>query len=108
MSLKRSSTLLAACACAIAALACPLANASLINNNDGTFTDTSSHYVWRTLDQYDNKTYAQAVALLPTGFHAASEAELATLTLAAPADSTRFALDAAAMGLSPDYSILWG
>lgn len=108
MILKLSSKLLAAYACAVVSLASPLANASLINNNDGTFTDTSSGYLWRTLDQYDNLTYTQAVALLPTGFHAASETELATLTADAPADSTRFQADASAMGLSSDYSIIWG
>jgi len=107
-----SRKLLAAYACAVVAvatlLASPLANASLINNNDGTFSDTVSGYLWRTLDQYDNLSYAQAVGALPAGFHAASEAELATLTLAAPADSTQFAADAAVMGLSPAYAILWG
>jgi hypothetical protein len=112
MMSRLSSKLLVACACAVVSVATSLAsapaNASLINNQDGTFSDKVSGYLWRTLDQYDNLSYAQAVALLPTGFHAATEAELATLTLAAPADSTQFAADAAAMGLSPDYTILWG
>jgi hypothetical protein len=98
---------LAASACALAALACPLAQASLINHGDGSFTDTDTGYLWRTLAQYDGLDYASALALLPTGYHAASEAELATLTAAAPADPAGYAADATAMGASP-YGRIWG
>jgi hypothetical protein len=89
------------------ALAAPLAHASLVNHDDGSFTDTDTGYLWRALAQYDGLDYASAVALLPAGYHAASEAELATLTAAAPADPASFALDAAAMGASP-YGTIWG
>jgi hypothetical protein len=101
---------LAALACVLAAAACPLAQASLVNNGDGSFTDTATGYAWRTLAQYDGLDYTSALALLPSGYHAASEAELATLSDAAPADSSNpagFALDAAAMGANP-YGIIWG
>lgn len=101
---------LAYLACVLAAAACPLAQASVVNNGDGSFTDTATHYTWRTLAQYDGLDYTSALAMLPTGYHAASEAELATLTDAAPADSSNpagFALDAAAMGANP-YGIIWG
>jgi hypothetical protein len=100
--------LLAAHLCAFAALACPLASASLINHNDGSFTDTESGYLWRTLAQYDGLDYAAARAALPAGFHVASEAELGTLTAHAPADPANFAADAATMGAMPDYGIIWG
>jgi hypothetical protein len=94
--------------CAIAVLFSPLARATLINHNDGTFTDTASGYLWRTLDQYDGLTFAQAVAALPTGFRAATADEVAGLTAHAPANSATFAADAAAMGLSNAYDIIWG
>jgi hypothetical protein len=106
--MKTLNKLLAAHLCAFAALACPLANATLINHNDGSFTDTESGYLWRTLAQYDGLDYASALALLPAGYHVASEGELATLTAHAPADPAAFASDAAAMGAIPDYGIVWG
>jgi len=98
----------AACACAAAALACPLASAALIKHGDGSFTDTDSGYLWRTLAQYDGLDYASALALLPAGYHVASDAELATLTAAAPADPATFAVDAAAMGIDPAAGGIWG
>jgi hypothetical protein len=97
----------AASACVLAVLACPLAQASLLNHGDGSFTDTDTGYLWRTLAQYDGLDYASALALLPAGYHAASEAELATLTAAAPADPAGYAADAAALGASP-YGFIWG
>jgi hypothetical protein len=102
------SKLLAAHLCAIAALACPLASASLINHNDGSFTDTDSGYLWHTLAQYDGLDYAATLAALPAGYHVASEAELATLTAHAPADPASFATDAAAMGALPGTGMIWG
>jgi hypothetical protein len=105
--MKTLRTLLAASSCALAALACLPAQASLINHNDGTFTDTGTGYLWRTLAQYDGLDFASAAALLPAGYHAASEAEMATLTAAAPAEPAGFAADAAAMGASPGAGI-WG
>lgn len=93
----------------VAAFACaPGAHAALINNQNGTFTDTDTNYRWRTLSQYDGMDYYTAAALLPAGFHVASLAELATLAAAAPAIPARFALDAAAMGATPDAGIIWG
>jgi hypothetical protein len=89
------------------ALACLPAQASLVNHNDGTFTDTTTGYLWRTLAQYDGLDYASAVSLLPAGYHAATQAEVAALTTAAPADPARYAADAAAMGANPDSGI-WG
>jgi hypothetical protein len=106
--MKLLNKLIAAHLCAFAALACPLANASLINHNDGSFTDTDSGYVWRTLAQYDGYDFASARALLPAGYHVASESELATLTSHAPADPAAFGADAAAMGADPASGMIWG
>jgi hypothetical protein len=100
-------TLLAALACSTAMLASPLAGAALINHGDGSFTDTGSGYLWRTLAQYDGLDYASALALLPAGYHVASAAELATLTADAPADPSSFAADAAAMGADPASGAIW-
>jgi hypothetical protein len=111
--MKKLSKLLAAQACAIAVLASPLAQASLVKVDDGSFRDTDTGYLWRTLGQYDGMDYGTAVNALPTGYHVASEAELATLTTAAPVDSTNPAVFdqlAAVMGASydPDNPMIWG
>lgn len=90
-----------------AMLAAP-AGATLINNNDNTFTDTATGFVWLTLSQNNNRNYFDAVAALPTGFHAASAAELASLTAAAPATPATFASDYAAMGAQSGRSLIWG
>lgn len=90
-----------------AMLAAP-ASATLINNNNNTFTDTATGYTWLTLSQNNGTNYFDAVAALPTGFHAASSAELGTLTAAAPANPATFAADYAAMGGLSDRGLLWG
>jgi hypothetical protein len=95
-----------ACLCAAAALAAPLANAALTNNGDGTFTDTGSGYVWRTLDQYDGLTFTQSTALLPTGFASATASQLAQLAQNTSSDT--FATIATAMGVSVDSGLIWG
>jgi hypothetical protein len=102
---------LAAQLCAIALLACPLAQASLVAQDAGSFLDTDTNYLWRTLGQYDGMSYGAAVKALPAGYHVATEAELATLSAAAPADpSASFYQDAAVMGASydPDNAMIWG
>lgn len=106
--MKSFNTILAAHAFVLAALACPLANASLINNGNGSFTDTSTGYRWQTLAQYDGKNYAAVLGALPTGYHVASEAELATLTASALANPASFASDTFAMGASPGANMIWG
>lgn len=93
-------------AASAAVLASPLAGAALVTHDDGSFGDTSTGYLWRTLSQYDGLDYGAAAALLPAGWHVASAAELATLTAAAPADPAGFARDAAVMGAAGD--IVWG
>lgn len=98
---------LAASFCALALLAAPAAHASLVNNNDGTFTDTQTGYLWRTLGQYDGLNYAAAKALLPAGYHVASAAELGTLTAHAPAGPANFAALVAAMGANADNGMIW-
>jgi hypothetical protein len=105
--MKAISTLIAASVCALAAFASPLAHASLVNNNNGTFTDTDTGYVWRTLAQYDGLDYATAKNLLPTGFHVASAAELGTLTSHAPAGPANYDALVAAMGAVPDTGTIW-
>ncbi|QJE01940.1 PEP-CTERM sorting domain-containing protein [Massilia forsythiae] len=89
------------------ALASPLAGAALVTHDDGSFGDTATGYLWRTLSQYDGLDYGAATALLPAGWHVASAAELATLTAAAPADPAGFARDAAVMGAAAG-DIVWG
>lgn len=93
---------------AAGALATPFAQAALVNHGDGSFTDTATGWQWRTLAQYDGLDFATAAAALPTAYHVASEAELATLTAAAPAVGTHFAADAVAMGATPGADIIWG
>jgi hypothetical protein len=90
-----------------ATLLAPAAHAALVNHQNGSFTDTSTGYLWRTLAQYDGLDYASAVALLPLGFHVASGAEFATLAAAAPATPASFAADLAAVGGAGD-GIVWG
>jgi hypothetical protein len=111
ITMNKLTKIVAAQLCALAVLACPLAKATLVAQDAGSFRDTDSHYVWRTLGQYDNMSYTEAVNALPTGFHVATEAELATLTAAAPAGPLAgFMQDAAVMGASidPDNPMIWG
>jgi hypothetical protein len=100
--MKAFRTLIAAMA-----LACPLAHASLINHGDGSFADTDTGYVWRALDQYAGLDYASAVSLLPTGYHVATEAELASLAAAIPAVPGAFDADATTTGAA-GAGIIWG
>ena len=109
--MNKLSKILAAQLCALAVLACPLAKASLVTQDAGSFRDTDTGYLWRTLGQYYGMSYNDAVLALPTGYHVASEAELATLTAAAPAGPLAgFLQDAAIMGASfdPDNPMIWG
>lgn len=106
--MKKLTVIIATHACLVAALASPLANAGLINNGNGSFTDTGTGYLWRTLAQYDGLDFASAAALLPTGYHVASAAELATLTAQAPAIPANFSDGLAAMGASPANDVIWG
>lgn len=105
--MKTLDKIASASLCAIAVLASPLAQAALVNHHDGTFSDSTTGYLWRTLDQYDGLSFASAVAQLPTGFQVATADQVAGLTADAPANSATFAADAAAMGLSPAYDIIW-
>lgn len=108
--MKKFSKILAH-ACAIAILACPLAKAALVKQSDTTFFDTDSKYTWLTLGPYYDMNFSDAVKALPAGFHVASEAELATLTAAAPAlPSGDFVQEAAVMGakIDPDNPMIWG
>jgi hypothetical protein len=109
--MNKLNKMVAAQLCALAVLACPLAKAALVAQDAYTFRDTDSRYVWRTLGQYDNMSYTDAVNALPTGFHVATEAELASLTLAAPPGSfDDFLANAAVMGakFDPDNPMIWG
>ena len=110
--MKNLRAILALHACAAAMLCSAPASAALLSHGDGSFTDTGTGYLWRSLAQYDGLDYASALALLPSGYHVASDVELATLTAAAPADPARFAADAAAMGAVVDaatgFGMIWG
>lgn len=111
---KKFSKIVAVHACAIAALACPLAKATLVQQADGkSFIDTSNGYQWRTLAQYDGMTFSQAVNALPTGYHVASAAELATLTADAPVDANDpTVFDNLAVIMGAEYAdwnpMIWG
>lgn len=106
--MKLSTTLLAGIACACILAAAPSAHASLVNHGDGSFTDTDTGYLWRTLAQYDGLDFASASALLPAGYHVASAAELAVLATHTPAGAASLASVVAATGATPDNGIVWG
>lgn len=106
--MKRTNFLLAGAVCACALLAGQAAHAAIVNNNDGTFSDTVSGAVWRSLGQYDGLDFATAKSLLPSGFHVASAAELGTLTSHAPAGAANFNALVSAMGANPASGIIWG
>jgi hypothetical protein len=98
----------AAVICTLTMLAAGPAGATLINNANGSFTDSATGYAWRTLAQYDGMGFNDAVALLPTGYHVASTAELATLTAAAPTAASGFGALLSVMGAAPGSGIIWG
>lgn len=89
-----------------------LANAALINNNDGTFTDTVTGYAWQDISTFFNVSTSQMSGKLLSGFHFASLEELTTLQVAAPAVAANFASDASAMGVPLvtvlNRSLIWG
>lgn len=90
------------------ALAPALASASIVNHGDGSFSDTTSGYLWRTLAQYDGLDFASAVALLPAGYQVATAAQVAQLSADAPASPATFSATLAAMGANPDNGGIWG
>lgn len=106
--MKKFNTILIAHVLAIAAAASPLASAGIINNGDGSFTDTTSGYLWRTLAQYDGLDFTSAVALLPSGYHVATAAQLGQLTADAPAVPANFSANLAAMGANLANGAIWG
>lgn len=89
-----------------------LANAALINNNDGTFTDTVTGYAWQNVSTFFNVNISDMAGKLLSGFHFASLEELTTLQVAAPAIAANFASDAQAMGVPQvttlGRSLIWG
>jgi hypothetical protein len=89
-----------------------LSHAALLNNNDGTFTDTATGYAWQNISTFFGVNVSQMSSKLLSGFHFASADELATLQADAPAVAANFASDAAAMGVplvtSLDRSLIWG
>ena len=104
--MKPTLKLFVAHACALAVLACPQANASIVKQDDASFLDTDTGYLWRTLAQYDGLDFATAAAALPADYQVADKAQLLTLFNDAKADS--FDTDVAAMGAIPDYGMIWG
>lgn len=99
--------LLAAHACALAVLACPQANAGIVKQSDGvSFRDSKTGYLWRTLAQYDGLDFLTAVSQLPSGYQAATGAQIAELITDAEAAPISFDAEAAAMGANPD--MIWG
>jgi hypothetical protein len=94
--------------CTLALLAAAPAGAVLINHQDGSFTDTATGYLWRTLAQYDGMRFDDAVTLLPAGYHVSSETELATLTAAAPTAANGLGALLASMGAATDSGMVWG
>jgi PEP-CTERM motif len=87
-------------------------NATLVNNNNGTFTDSSTGYVWQNISTFYGVDSSNMSSLLLSGFHFASLAELNTLQASAPAIAANYQADAAAMGVpSPtplNRELIWG
>lgn len=106
--MKKSSFFAAAHLFILASSASMAAHASLINNQDGSFTDTNTGYLWRTLAQYDGMDFASATAMLPFGYNPATEAQLATLTADVTASSIDFPTLLSTLGTAPGSDILWG
>lgn len=89
------------------------ANATLVQNYDGTFTDTVTGYRWQDINTFWGfDTTAMSSLLLP-GFQFATEEQVLALEAAAPAVKAKFGFDATAMGalLLPSEdapSMIWG
>jgi hypothetical protein len=106
--MRQPKSLFGGILCTVALLAAAPAGAALINNHNGSFTDTATGYLWRTLAQYDGMEFDDAAALLPAGYHVSSETELATLTAAAPTAAAGFGALLSSMGAAPDSGMVWG
>lgn len=96
----------------LASLAClTSAQATLVNNGNGTFSDTATGYVWQDVSTFYGMSASSMSSALLTGFHFATTTELATLQAAAPAVTSRFFTDAAAMDVptgSGTRNLIWG
>lgn len=87
------------------------AQATLVNNGNGTFNDTSTGYVWQDVSTFYGLSASSMSAALLSGFHFATTTELATLQAAAPAVTSSFFTDAAAMDVptgSGTRNLIWG
>ena len=89
------------------------ANAALVQNGNGTFSDTSTGYQWQDISTFWGTDTSSMSALLKPGFHFASLTELNTLQLSAPAIPGNFVSDAAAMGVplptaGLNRQLIWG
>jgi hypothetical protein len=60
--------------CVALSLFCALgaANAALVQNGNGTFSDTSTGYQWQDISTFWNVDTSQMATLLKPGFHFAS------------------------------------
>ena len=100
--------------CVALSLFCALgaANAALVQNGNGTFSDTSTGYQWQDISTFWNVDTSQMATLLKPGFHFASLSELNSLQLAAPAIPGNFVSDVAAMGVpnptTLNRNLIWG
>jgi len=88
------------------------ANATLVQNYDGTFTDTTTGYKWQNISTFWGvDTSAMSDLLLP-GFQFANLNQVLALQADAPAITANFGFDATAMGAllptsdAPTY--IWG
>lgn len=87
------------------------AQATLVNNGNGTFNDTSTGYVWQDVSTFYGMTASNMSSALLSGFHFATTTELATLKASAPAVTSSFFTDAAAMDVptgSGTRNLIWG
>ncbi|MDC8783609.1 PEP-CTERM sorting domain-containing protein [Roseateles koreensis] len=88
------------------------ANASLVQNGNGTFTDTSTGYQWQNISTFWGVQTVSMNALLLSGFQFANLSQVQQLQADAPAIAANFYADAAAMGAPQptplNRDLIWG
>lgn len=92
------------------------AQASIISNHDGTFTDTVTGYHWMDVDTFYNRTYTQDLALVLPGYSFATTPQLLQLmtdtTLSSGTTLSEMIPIATAMGAPQptpgNQNVIWG
>ena len=88
------------------------ANASLVQGENGTFTDTTTGYEWQNISTFWGANTASMGTLLLSGFQFANLAQVQQLQADAPAVAANFFADAIAMGVPQptplNRDLIWG